>query len=624
MFPFGKKTKEVQENFERLAKILDALDLPVWQRDESMNVIFCNNAYLQLSETPKGSDKINELNADVKAMAERARTDKTVQVRRLKVITDGKAVEYEAHEIPTQIGSVGYARNAVNLAKVEQKLKEYEQFQRQLLESSASAIAIYGADEKLQFFNQAFINQWRFEEAWLGTKPKYGEILELLREKRKLPEQADFRTFKQENLAMFKTLINPKEDFYFLPDERALRVIIIPHALGGLQFIYEDMTDKLALEAKYNTLLAVQSETLANLHEGVAVFGESGRLTLSNKAFTGLLQLEQSFVDSEPSLQDILEKTKDVFNYEGEWEVFVQELSTSCFAREQSIVRLELKTGIVLDMKNIPLPDGEVLLTFNDITDSFLVERSLREANRALEDVDHLKTEFLTNISYELRSPLTSIIGFTEVLRQEIFGELNTSQKDYLQDIYSASKQLEALINDILDISSIEAGYLKLNAERFDIHSMMTGVIVMVKERINEHNLNFEFECAPQIGKMFGDETRVKQIIFNVISNSIKFTPAGGDIKLSATVQDKNVILIIEDTGEGMSAEEQKQIFKKFYKTNSKGGSGLGLSVARNFTELHRGEIEVDSELGKGTKVTVRLPIEDAELVKAHQDELTT
>ena len=274
MFPFGKKTKEIEANFERLAKVLDALDLPVWQRDVNMNVTFCNNTYLQLSETPKGSEKINELSADVRMMAEKAHTDQTVQIKRLKIITDGDAVEYEAHEIPTEAGSVGYARTAINLAKVEKQLKEHEQFQRQLLESSASAIAIYSADEKLKFFNQAFLNLWKFDESWLGKQPTYGEVLELLREKRKLPEQADFRSFKQENLAMFKSLISPKEDFYFLPDGRALRVIIIPHALGGIQFIYEDMTDKLAMEAKYDTLLAVQSETLANLNEGVAVFGE--------------------------------------------------------------------------------------------------------------------------------------------------------------------------------------------------------------------------------------------------------------------------------------------------------------------------------------------------------------
>lgn len=609
MFAFGKKVKESEENFLRLAKVLDALDLPVWQRDESASIIFCNNAYLILSETPKGAEKINELNAEVKAIAKKSRSEKEPQKKRLKIVTNGQVNEFDIYEIPTSTGSVGYATNATNLAKIEAELKETGQFQRQLIESSASAIAIYSADEKLKFFNNAFLNLWKLDESWLGTKPKYGEILELLREKRKLPEQANFREFKAENLSLFKNLTSPKEDFYFLPDERALRVLIIPHTMGGLQFVYEDMTDKLALEAKYNTLLAVQSETLANLHEGVAVFGESGRLTLWNKIFTGLLQLETNFLESEPSLHEILERSKHIFNYDSEWKKFSGIIINRALAREQAIMRIELKTGIILDVKNIPLPDGEVLLTFNDITDSFLVERSLREANQALEDVDHLKTEFLTNISYELRSPLTSIIGFTEVLRQEIFGELNPSQKDYLNDIYTASRQLEALINDILDISSIEAGYMKLNSDSFDIHSTLVSVITMVKERLNQNNYQFEFNCSPQIGKMIADETRVKQIIFNILSNAIKFTPNGGRIALSAEISDKNLQISISDTGEGIAPDELKLIFNKFYKTRSKGGSGLGLSVAKNFAELHNGKIEVESERGQGTLVRVTLPL---------------
>lgn len=623
MFGSSRKQKALVDNFERLGNILDAVDIPIWQRDEEFNITFCNNTYLMLSETPKGEEKINELNKEIKELAKKSSEEHVLKRKRLKVVTDGKLHTFEVCEIPTRTGTVGYAKNIDDLAQVQEELKTNEQVQSQLLESSASAIAIYGPDEKLKFFNNAFINLWKLEESWLGTQPTYYEVLEALREKRKLPEQADFQSFKRENLAHFKDLIEPKEDFYFLPDERALRVIIIPHALGGLQIVYEDMTDKLAMERSYNTLVAVQSETLNNLHEGVAVFGESGKLTLNNPVYSGIWGLDTNFLEAEPYLADILDKTKELYNYGDNWEEFKQATLARILNREQISENLELSSGIVLNVKTVPLPDGEILVTYNDITDSFLVERSLREANEALADVDHLKTEFLTNISYELRSPLTSIIGFTEILRQKIFGDLNKNQESYIEDIYKASQQLESLINDILDISSIEAGYMKLNIERFDIHAMLAAVIALVKERILEHNIKFFFQCSPEIGKMFGDETRMKQVIFNVFSNAIKFTPSGGNVTLTAEAfEDNKIKITVEDDGEGIGEDEMKKIFKKFQKTKQKGGSGLGLSVAKNFVELHGGTIDIASKQGEGTKVMIVLPRENTKLIQEHQVEV--
>lgn len=621
-FGSDKKLKELEKDFARLAQIMDAVDMPIWQRDEELNIIFCNNEYLKLSETEKANEKINELSREAKGLAEKSFQQKAPVQERLKFNSGGERREFKVHEFPSESGTVGYARDASQLAKIEEELKMNESVQKQLIETSASAIAIYGSDQKLKFFNIAFMNLWKLDEAWLGTQPTYGEVLETLREKRKLPEQADFRSFKKDNLDMFTNLIDPKEDFYFLPDERSLRVIVVPHALGGLQFVYEDMTDKLALERSYNTLLAVQGETLSNLQEAVAVFGESGKLTLSNKLYGKFWGLDDTYLESEPFFAEILDKTQKLYNFKGEWEDFKKETLLKVLNRTQSEQTLELKNGKVFGMKTVPLPDGEILVTYNDITDSFLVEKSLRKSNEALADVDRLKTEFLANISYELRSPLTSIKGFTEILKQEIFGDLNEEQKSYLDDIHKASHQLEGLINDILDISTIEAGYMKLEAERFDIHAMLASVITLVNERLQEHNLKLKFECDPSIGKMFGDEKRIKQVIFNVLSNAIKFTPSGGNIMLSASEEKGDINIIIEDTGEGIKEEDLGKVFEKFQKTGSKGGSGLGLSVAKNFIELHGGDVDIESEAGKGTKLIITIPRENEKLIAEHQEEV--
>jgi signal transduction histidine kinase len=603
------RTKELQRNFDRLAKILDAVNMPIWQRDSGLDIVFSNDNYLKLAEVAPGTSHLPELSKEVKKLAESVLASQTAQKRRIKIVVNGERTEYEVCEMPFENGTIGYARSVNDLAKTEEELKRYQGVQQQLLEASASAIAIYGPDQKLKFFNNAFVNLWKLEEGWLGTSPSYGEVLEVLREKRRLPEQADFRQFKSENMALFNKMVETREEFYFLPDERSLRVIIIPHALGGLQFVYEDMTDRLALEAKYNTLIDVQKQTLANLHDGVAVFEESGKLALSNSIYSKIFGLDEKYLLSEPFCADILEKTKHLYQYQGSWEDFKAETLARILSHKASNSVLELSNGAVYEFSSVPLPNGEMLLTYNDITAATLIERTLRERTQALEDVDHLKTEFLHNVSYELRSPLTSIIGFAEILRQGIFGELNPNQKNYLEDIYQASRTLETLINDILDISSIEAGYMKLDIDRFDIHSALAHVIASVKERVSEVGLSLVFDCPPNIGKMSGDETRIRQVIYNIVINSIKFTPKGGKITIGAKNTGNNEILIwVEDTGQGISADELHLVFDKFHKSRTKGGTGLGLSVAKNFVELHKGRIELESKLGEGTKLSCYFP----------------
>lgn len=593
----------------RLFKILDAVDQPIWQRDRHMKIIYANERYRQLAEVPPDLKEIAELDKEVKKLAQRAQETGESQCKRVKIVSGGKRLEFSVCETPFGEGTIGYATSTDDVAKAEEELKRYQEVQDQLLETSASAIAIYGPDQRLKYFNQAFVNLWKLEEAWLGTNPTYGEILETLREKRRLPEQADFRSFKQENLSLFNSLTASKEDFYFLPNERALRVIVIPHALGGLQFIYEDMTDRLALERSYNTLLAVQSETLANLNEGVAVFGESGKLTLSNSVFAKMWGLDEKFLTTEPFFSDIMEKTKQLYSDQRNWKELKEEIMVRALNRESITHTFELTNGTVLEIKTVPLPDGEILITFNDITASTLVERSLRERTEALEDADRLKTEFLTNVSYELRSPLTSIIGFTEILRKEFFGGLNDKQRSYLNDIFVSSSHLEALINDILDISSIEAGYMNLSMSQFNIHSMLNTIISLVQERIRGSNLNLELDCPESIGKMTADETRIKQVLFNILSNSIKFTPSGGKIVIGAReAPGEHIMFWIEDNGPGIEEAQLGNVFKKFEKSKVKGGTGLGLSVAKNLVELHGGMIEIKSTPGQGTRVTCLFP----------------
>ncbi len=610
----AQENEKLKSEIRNYSTIINMSPYPIWQRDKDLKLKFYNLAYSMAVEEEGESVETPELDHKMRPMARQAiETGKPAHDRR-HIVVAGERRLYDITELPLSQEkiSVGFAQDVTEFEILKEDLQRHVSAQTDLLESSASAMAIYGSDMRLKSFNYAFVALWKFDEMWLGTQPTYSEILEVLRDKRKLPEQANFQQFKQQQLKLFTDLIEPREEFFHLPDGISLRVIAIPHALGGILFAYEDVTDRLALERSYNTLIAVQSETLDNLHEGVAVFGEDGRLKLYNPGYLSLWNIDTELAVSEPHISEIIDRCKNLFVFE-DWEHFKQDHITQIQVRELRSRQMERTDGKVIDWRKIPLPDGATLITYMDITDSTLVERSLRERNEALQEADKLKTEFLANVSYELRSPLTSIAGFSEMLKQEYFGALSEKQKEYVDGIHQSSMRLMQLINDILDLASVEAGYMRLEVTKFDVYAMMKSVMSLIQERAKEHNLQLAFECPSKIGKMSGDETRIKQILFNLLSNAIQYSSAGQTITLGAReATSDGVILWVADEGQGIPPEEHAAVFGKFYrgkaqektkgKSTKRSGTGLGLSIVKSFVELHGGHVEVHSDIGQGSK----------------------
>ncbi len=623
------ENEKLKSDLKIYSTLLNMSPYPIWQRDVGLNIRFHNLAYGEAVEDLLESTEagvVPELDKRVRKMLEQQGSDSRSVTDRRHIVVGGERKLYEITEfsIPEEKMYAGFAIDYTELDKMKEDIARHISAQDDLLESSASAMAIYGADTRLKTFNNAFVALWKFDEVWLDSQPTYSEILEVLHEKRRLPEQANFHLFKQQQIKLFTELLEPREEFFYLPDGKALRVIAIPHALGGILFAYEDVTDRLALERSYNTLIAVQRETLDNLHEGVAVFGEDGRLKLSNPGYLLMWNLESEFANSEPHIKELLERCKDLFAKE-DWENFCNQHIEQLQTRDFVAMRLERSDGKVIDWRKVPLPDGATLITYLDVTDSTLVERSLRERNDALSEADKLKTEFLANVSYELRSPLTSIAGFSEMLKQEYFGTLSEKQREYVEGIHQSSQHLMHLINDILDLAGIEAGYMRLEVSKFDIYAMMKSVLLLIQERSKEHSIDIKFECLSKIGKMVGDETRIKQILFNLLSNSIKYSPEGGKIGFGAKeVEAGEIMLWVEDEGQGIPLEEQEIVFSKFYKgrnqeatkgkPGTRSGTGLGLSIVKSFIELHGGRVVLRSEPQKGARFECYLMRENPEL----------
>jgi signal transduction histidine kinase len=238
----------------------------------------------------------------------------------------------------------------------------------------------------------------------------------------------------------------------------------------------------------------------------------------------------------------------------------------------------------------------------------------IQEKTQQLEIANRHKSEFLANMSHELRTPLNAVIGFSEVLLERMFGEVNEKQEEYLQDILSSGKHLLSLINDILDLSKIEAGRMELEALPFDLPAALDNALTLIKERAARNSIGLAVHVDPRIGEVVADERKVKQVLLNLLSNAVKFTPEGGTITMAAVLNGGMVEISVADTGIGIAPEDQAAVFEEFRQVGTdyarkREGTGLGLALARRLVELHGGTLTLQSELGKGSTFTFTIPV---------------
>jgi signal transduction histidine kinase len=451
---------------------------------------------------------------------------------------------------------------------------------------------------------------WKLDPAQLDSKPPLSEFFDHLRQTRQLPEQVDYRKWRDEQLKAAEDS-ETIEDWWYLPDGRTIHFLGDRRPDGGLTYLFDDATKRLALESRYNSLIKVQQETLENLREGVALFGSDGRLKLHNAAFAAMWTLDPAFLEGGPHIDEVHARCTALLDGDEPWATAKQAVTGVFETRDSFDGIITRPDDMTIAHAGVPLPDGSTVLTYIDISDSKRAEAALIERNEALEAADNLKNTFLSHVSYELRTPLTNIIGFSDMLAQPPIGPLRGKQSEYLEDIRTSSLKLLAIINDLLDLTTIDAGGLELKIAPVAVREVLEGAELGVKERLAKSRMTLQVNIGSDLDMVLADRQRLTQVLFHLLSNAIGFSAEGSTITLSCRREQAMVAFAVQDSGVGIPEEYQASIFGRF-ESRSQGskhrGAGLGLAIVKSIVELHGGRIALRSAPGVGTTVTVLIP----------------
>jgi signal transduction histidine kinase len=609
--------KALQEETDLLRDFAAAAPWPIWAKSAQGDLRYANAAYAKVTEARNVADAIDRnlelLESDQRGEMSRALNDHSAYAARLPIVVGGERRTYDVHALKLGDGSAGIAIDASEATELRAALTRMAEAHRRTLDQLSSGVAVFDSERRLAFYNESYRRLWGLDEAFLESHPDDSGVLDRLRANRKLPEQPDFRAWKAKLHEAYRA-VESASYTWFLPDGRAISVVTTPNLEGGVTYLFDNVTESLDLARRFDGLIRVQRETLDNLAEAVAVFGSNGRAQLFNPAFARMWKLSVEALREQPHIETVESWCRVLFDDALTWRT-LREAITAIENRAQVALKLERKDGSVLECMTMPLPDGATMLTFQDITDTENVERALRERNEALEAADQMKVDFVHHVSYELRAPLTTIIGFAHFLSDPSTGPLTPKQAEYLDYVTKSTNALLALTNNILDLATIDAGAMKLELGPVNVRKAIEAAAEGIQDRLATDRIALRVDVDPTIGEFTGDERRVVQVLYNLLANAVGFSPQDAVVTISARRAQHSIVFAVTDSGPGIPPEVKDKVFD-WFESHSNGsrhrGAGLGLSLVRSFVELHGGNVRVDSIVGKGTTVTCDFPADQS------------
>ncbi len=614
-----EEAARAREDFGALVGLIEAAPMPMWFRGADMLLRLVNKAYV----SAVGAESADQVVADQIELVETVNGRTAAQVaqqaadrrqpieRILSATIDNARRTIRVTDLPLM--GEGIAGYAVDIEEMEEQAREFRAFreaQRSMLDQLSIGVAQFDAAHRMTFANQPFHRVFALPPGVVNERTTFQQMLLIARENGRIPEVRDFPAWRNE-LAEWFLRDEPHEEAWPLPDSTHLRIIAQPLPDGGLVMIAEDRTEQLALSATRDTLLRTRTATFDNLFEALAVFAPDGHLELWNRGFPGAWGIDPEVLDGHPQAEDLLEAIAKNLADSAAVSRINQVIRAATLDRKKSDDRIELSDGRTLDFAGVPLPDGNGLLTVLDVTASRQAEEALRERNRALEEADAVMTRFLANMSYEFRTPLTSIGGFAELLTSGIAGELTPQAKEYAQAISLSVGKLTEQVENVLDLSQSEAGLMPLRKTELELLPFITQIVRKQEGRILDGELTLDLKGNPD-KSVTADPQQLRRAISQLLDNAIKGTPRGGRIVVDIGRKRGETKIIISDNGRGMSQHELARALEGIRMAPGGKGierrQGLGIPLARQLIEAHDGTLDIQSRKNGGTTATITLP----------------
>ncbi len=608
------------QSFDALVALIEAAPLPMWYRDRDLRLTMVNSAYVDAVEGRDAVDVVARGLELVEASgaggplggAATARESGRPHSQVLPATIRGARRSLDLYDVPLPTGGVaGFAIDVEELERARVASKRFADAQRAMLDRLSAGVAQFGADRSLVFCNQPFRRMFAMRAEWLADRPEFDRVLERMREANRLPEVRDFPGWKAERREWFTGAEAQAEEAWHLSGGVHLRVVAQPLPDGGLLLIFEDRTEQVQLASARDTLLRVRAATFDNLFEAIGVFGSDGRLQLWNTRFRALWGFEEEFLGGHPRVDAFAQAAATRLATPSRAALIGELVRSATGERQQRGGRVAFADGRHFEFAAVPLPDGNALFTMLDISDSRKIERALRERAEALEASDRVKTAFVANMSYELRTPLTSISGFAEMLHGGYAGKLTDEGGAYVEAILDSVERLGLLIDDVLDLTR-DAAESGIERGDVDLAAVLRAAAETVSPAAKRRKLDFAVEVARSTGRVTGDARRLREVVEHLLRHAVSATPDGGRVLLHAEGNATRARIVVSDNGPGMDAVAAGSAFERFAEPGIQPGGeralGLGLPLAKQFVEAHGGKIALVSEVGEGTLVTVELP----------------
>lgn len=609
-----------REDFFALVGLIEAAPMPMWFRGPNGDLRLVNQAYVEAvagqDARQVAADGIELVEAvdglTAKQIALQAAAQNMPMERMVFATINGQRRALKVSDLPLgDEGVAGYAVDVEEMEELARTLRAFRDAQRNMLDQLSAGVAQFDAKRQMTFANRPFQRIFAMNAAALLDLPQFDRLLDMARDAGRVPEARDFPAWRRERAGWFMAS-TPQEEAWMLADGTHLRIVAHPLPDGGLMLIAEDRTEQLQLAAARDTLLRTRAATFDSLFESLAIFAPDGRMQLWNRRFAADWGLDDAFLDTHPRIENLLEQISRQLAKPARIKAVGDVIRAATLDRRQTGGRAVLADGRTLEFAGVPLPDGNGLLTVLDITDSRKAEEALKQRNAALEEADAMKTRFLANMSYEFRTPLTSIGGFAELLEAGLGGDLSESGKEYVGAILQSVERLGEQIESVLDLSQSEAGMLPLAREEIDLVPFVAKLVEDRAARIKAANLTLDMRGDKNAGRLEGDRRRLGRAIGHLIDNAIAATPEGGRILVELGVHKGRARLVISDNGAGMDAATLARALEGIkVSADGKGverRQGLGLPLARQLIEAHGGTLELISEPGQGTAAIVDLP----------------